>query len=197
MTNPVFADFALQYATPPDQVRHQLEHAGLTLVQQIPALELQVAEDIYANEDRTVVIRYIRDHQMSIDFLAFETADGPLQAEFFEKLSASLKLFDSVDLAGFGRDEDRVHRSFGLRALAATARGFWFGTYRVIETALSDERENIRQIALLVIARLGWWEFVALLEHYIPTEPSAQVRETAQELLGLLRIRAADEKHRS
>ena len=176
-------EYALNHGIEYAAVRSVLERHGMPWVSRFEPGELQLHEEIHLAPDHEAAVRYVYDHFVGIAVVRFEADDAARLGPWMARITPELEVFDRITLHDLARGEDVVEKSFGLRGLAATVHDHWLSAYLAVESALDDPRPDIRRIALLAMSRMGWKEFVPVLEQRLPVEEVEAVRTEIQTLL--------------
>jgi hypothetical protein len=175
--------YALQYGCRYDRVKSVLDAAGLRWVRRIEPGDLQLHEEIHVSEERGIVVRFVEDHFVEINLLRVDADRGEEIVALAAELGEQIELFDLLDLEQIGQRDDLVSWSFAVRGMAALLQDQWGAARKAIERGLVDERRDARRVALRVIARLSWADFVPALEGALSQENDEGVRDEIQILI--------------
>ncbi len=177
MTWRVNKRYAVQYGVGFARASPVFASCGLASVGEIGDGDETLRELIFANETRSLEVRWVIDHfvEITVVIVSSDVADEVHEAG--DCLCQGIELFDILELAQISRQPDMVSWSFATRGLAAISTNYNGIAAEAIERGLADAREDARRIALLAISRVAWIEFGKVLRERIPTETNEAIRD--------------------
>jgi len=132
-------------------------------------------------------VRFVDDGYVEVSYVVVHSRDRAEHIVLIEKLQEAVDMYTLLDLRELMRQGGEGERILALRGYGAIFDGYWGAIPKDYEEGLLDERRSVREAVLAGMARIGWLEFIPILEDAVAREGDELLRTDMADLLDGLR----------